>query len=75
VTWLEATVQTCVVHVVRNSLCYASKKHWSTIARQLRTIYTAQTVQAAEERFQEFSEEWKRCSTWSPPPAARTART
>jgi putative transposase len=40
VTWPEATVQTCVVHLVRNSLRYASKKHWSQITRQLREIYT-----------------------------------
>jgi transposase-like protein len=36
VTWPDATVQTCVVHMVRNSLRYASKKHWSTITRQMR---------------------------------------
>jgi putative transposase len=59
VTWPEATVQTCVVHLVRNSLRYASKKHWGAITRQLKAIYTASTVQAAEERFGEFSEEWK----------------
>ena len=59
VTWPEATVQTCVVHLVRNSLRYASKKYWGTITRQLRTIYEAPTVQAAEERFKEFSEEWR----------------
>jgi putative transposase len=59
VTWPQATVQTCVVHLVRNSLRYASKKHWSTITRQLRTIYTAGTVQAAEERFADFAEEWR----------------
>lgn len=27
VTWPNATVQTCVVHLVRNSLRYASKKY------------------------------------------------
>jgi transposase-like protein len=59
VTWPEATVQTCVVHLVRNSLRYASKKYWGQITRELKTIYTAATVQAAEERFQEFSAEWK----------------
>ena len=59
VTWPQATVQTCVVHLVRNSLRYASKKYWGTITRQLRTIYEAPTVQAAEERFKEFSEEWR----------------
>lgn len=31
VTWPQATVQTCGVHLVRNSLRCASKKHWQTI--------------------------------------------
>ena len=50
-TWPEATVQTCVVHLVRNSLRYASKAHWSAIAADMRTIYTAPTVEAAQARF------------------------
>jgi len=48
VTWPHATVQTCVVHMARNSLRYASKKHWSAITKQMREIYTAPTVSAAE---------------------------
>lgn len=59
VTWPDATVQTCVVHLVRNSLRYASKKHWQAITTGLRKIYTAPTVEAAEARFAEFSDEWK----------------
>jgi putative transposase len=59
VTWPQATVQTCVVHLVRNSLRYASKKHWGQITRQMRAIYTAPTVAAAEERFAEFAEAWR----------------
>jgi transposase-like protein len=59
VTWPEATVQTCVVDLVRNSLRYASKKYWAQITRELKEIYTASTVEAAEQRFQEFSEQWK----------------
>jgi putative transposase len=47
-TWPEATVQTCVVHMVRNSLRYASKKHWTKITAAMREIYTAPTVEAAE---------------------------
>ena len=58
-TWPEATVQTCVVHLVRNSLRYASKKHWGQITRELREIYTAPTVAAAEVRFGEFAETWR----------------
>ena len=58
-TWPEATVQTCVVHLVRNSLRYASKKHWQTIVRQMRTIYEAPTVEAAQANFDEFAEQWR----------------
>ena len=58
-TWPDATVQTCVVHLVRNSLRYASKKHWSVITRQMRMIYTAATVDAAEAAFGEFAECWR----------------
>jgi putative transposase len=56
--WPLTTVQTCVVHLVRNSLRYASKKHWPQITKGLRGIYTAPTVPAAEARFAEFAEEW-----------------
>jgi putative transposase len=59
VTWPNATVQTCVVHLVRNSLRYASKKYWGKIAKSLREIYTAPTVEAAEARFGEFAEAWR----------------
>lgn len=59
VTWPQATVQTCVVHMVRNSLRYASKKHWAQITRQMREIYTAPTVQAAEAHFAEFAAQWR----------------
>ena len=59
VTWPEATVQTCVVHMVRNSLRYASKQHWSKITPQMRAIYTAPTVAAAEAHFEEFAEQWR----------------
>ena len=59
VTWPDATVQTCVVHLVRNSLRYASKKHWQQITRQMRLIYTAKTVPAAESYFDDFAREWE----------------
>jgi putative transposase len=58
-TWPLATVQTCVVHLVRNSLRYASKAHWSKITAGLRTVYSAPTVAAAEARFAEFAELWR----------------
>jgi len=57
--WDQTTVQTCVVHMVRNSLRYASKKHWGQITRQMRRIYTSPTVPAAEAAFEEFAEQWR----------------
>jgi len=48
VTWPQATVQACVVHLVRNGLRYASTKHLGQTTRQLKAIYTTATVQAVE---------------------------
>ena len=56
-TWPDATVQTCVVHMVRNSLRYVSKADWGNITRQMRAIYTAPTVAAAEAEFESFADE------------------
>ncbi len=58
-TWPDATVQTCVVHMVRNSLRYASKKHWGQITKAMREIYTAGTVGAAEASFEAFAQDWE----------------
>ena len=56
--WPKATVQTCVVHLIRNSLRYVSKADWQPLVKGLRTIYTAPTVAAAEAEFEAFSEQW-----------------
>lgn len=58
-TWPQATVQTCVVHLIRGSLRYASKAHWSAITKDLKTVYTASSVAAAEDAFAEFAEAWE----------------
>jgi putative transposase len=58
-TWPLAEVQLCVVHLVRSSLRYTAKKHWSRICRELREIYTAPTLDAAEARFGEFADAWR----------------
>jgi putative transposase len=58
-TWPQATVQSCVVHLVRNSLRYASKAHWAKITADLKAVYTSATVSAAETRFEEFAQTWR----------------
>jgi transposase-like protein len=57
-TWKDATVQTCVVHLVRAGLKYAGRRHWAQISKQMRRIYTAPSVEAAETLFDAFAEEW-----------------
>jgi putative transposase len=57
--WPRAIVQTCVVHLLRNSFRYASRRDWPAIAKDLKPIYTAATEAAALERFAEFAERWE----------------
>jgi putative transposase len=56
--WPKTVVQTCVVHLLRNSFKYASRQHWDAIAKALKPVYTAATEAAAEQRFLEFAETW-----------------
>ena len=56
--WPKTVVQTCVVHLLRNSFKYAARQDYEKIARALKPVYTAATEDAATERFLEFSETW-----------------
>jgi putative transposase len=58
--WPQAITQTCVVHLLRNSFRYASKRDWATIAKDLKPVYTAPSEQAALEAFLAFTEKWER---------------
>jgi putative transposase len=56
--WPRAAHQTCVVHLVRASLRYSSRKDWQAITPMLRDIYTAPTLEAAQARFGDFETRW-----------------
>ena len=56
--WPQAITQTCVVHLLRNSFRYASKKDWPALARDLKPIYTAPSESAALEAFVAFTDTW-----------------
>jgi transposase-like protein len=56
--WPRTIVQTCVVHLLRNSFRYAGRQDWEKIAKALKPVYTAPTEEAAMERFLEFGEAW-----------------
>jgi putative transposase len=55
----RAIVQTCVVHMIRNSLRFVSWKERTTVAKDLKNIYTANTVDAAEAALNAFEERWR----------------
>lgn len=56
--WADTIVQTCIVHLMRNSFKYSARQDWDAISRALKPVYQAATVAEAEERFLEFCEEW-----------------
>lgn len=55
VAFPATTVQTCIVHLIRNSLDYATWKDRKAVAAALRPIYTAATAAAAREALDEFT--------------------
>jgi putative transposase len=58
--WEKAVVQTCIVHLLRNSFKYASKRDWAEVARDLKPVYTAVSEAAALDAFAEFSGKWEK---------------
>ena len=43
-TWPLTTVQACLLHLIRNTFRYASRRDWDAIGKQLRPVYTAPTA-------------------------------
>ena len=54
----KTQVQLCIVHMVRGSLKYVSWKERRAVAQDLRKIYQAPTVEAAEMALTAFEERW-----------------
>jgi len=50
------TLQTCIVHLIRNSLDYASWKDRKALAAAIRPIYTATNAEAAAAALDEFEQ-------------------
>jgi len=51
----EALVQTCIVHLIRYSMQFASWKERKAIAAALKPIYGAESAQAAAQRLDDFA--------------------
>jgi putative transposase len=56
--WPEAIVQTCIIHLIRNTFRLTSRKYWDELKRGLKPIYTAVNATAARAAFDELAEKW-----------------
>nr|WP_221247412.1 IS256 family transposase [Gordonia humi] len=55
-TWPQATVQTCVVHLIRASMRFVSYTDRKAVVRLLKPIYQASTEQAAADALDAFED-------------------
>jgi putative transposase len=54
----ETIVQTCIIHLIRNSLAFVSWKDRKQIMPDLKAIYRAESAEAARDRLAEFESKW-----------------
>lgn len=58
VVFPDTVVQTCIIHLIRNTFKYASKRYWGELAKDVKDIYTAPNAKAAWAAFESLEEKW-----------------
>jgi putative transposase len=56
--WPQTIVQTCVIHLIRNSFRLTSRKHVDALKRDLKAMYAAPNPDAAAVALAELDEKW-----------------
>jgi putative transposase len=56
--WPQAIVQTCIIHLIRNTFRLTSRKYWDEIKHDIKPIYTAINATAARAAFDDLAEKW-----------------
>ncbi|WIV60859.1 IS256 family transposase [Amycolatopsis nalaikhensis] len=56
--WPQAIVQTCIIHLIRNSFRLTSRKYTDALKRDLKAMYEAPNATAAEAALQELDDKW-----------------
>jgi putative transposase len=56
--WPSTIVQTCLIHLIRNSFRFASRKYWEELGRDLKPIYTAVHAEAAAAALDDLDAKW-----------------
>jgi len=54
----QTVVQTCIVHLIRQSLKYVPRRGYDQVVKDLKPIYTATDVDAASEALDAFDHKW-----------------
>ena len=54
----QTIVQTCIVHLIRNSLRFVTWKERKQVSPDLKAIYRAENAEAAQERLTDFENKW-----------------
>ena len=54
----DVTVQRCIVHLIRNSIKYVPNKDYKRFTAQLKKVYGAASLKAAESEFERFKQTW-----------------
>jgi putative transposase len=57
-TWQYTKVQACILHLIRNTFRYASRRDWDKLARDLRPVYTAPNAEMAGVPLAELADKW-----------------
>ena len=56
--WPQTTVQTCIIHLIRNTFRLASRRDWDALRHDVKPIYTAVNANAARVALEELTEKW-----------------
>src|SRR5437588_1541878 len=56
--WPQTIVQTCVIHLIRNTFRLTSRKYCDELKRDIKPIYTAVNATAARAALDELTEKW-----------------
>lgn len=54
----DVVVQRCIVHLIRNSIKYIPSKDYKAYTAQLKKVYGASSLKAAEAEFERFKQAW-----------------
>lgn len=56
----DVVVQRCIVHLIRNSIKFVPSKEYKAFTAQLRKVYSAASLKAANAEFERFKQTWSK---------------